>query len=192
MVEINEINNNLVPVVPEGNPGNSKRISPAKHWCFTLNNHTDIEINYMVPILKEYCDVAFYSKEHGTECGTPHLQGYLRFKTKRRPKAVFDKLDRIHWEKAKGSMEDNLTYCSKENEFSFALGVPRIPRVYSYQDLFPEQRALVDFLQTEPDERTISVVVAGYGKGKTSLARHLMWHERALILTTTRRHSLRS
>ena len=190
MVEINEINNNLVPVVPEGNPGNSKRISPAKHWCFTLNNHTDIEINYMVPILKEYCDVAFYSKEHGTECGTPHLQGYLRFKTKRRPKAVFDKLDRIHWEKAKGSMEDNLTYCSKENEFSFALGVPRIPRVYSYQDLFPEQRALVDFLQTEPDERTISVVVAGYGKGRTSLARHLMWHERALILTTTRRHSL--
>ncbi len=197
MVEINmldeyydNLNTKVEPVAPGGNPGNTKRISQAKHWCFTLNNHTDMEIKYMEPILKEYCDVAFFSKEHGTECDTPHLQGYLRFKIKRRPKAVFTDVDRIHWEVAKGSMEENIAYCSKEAEFSFKIGVPRVPRIYSYKDLFPEQRAVVDFLQTEPDERTISVVVAGYGKGKTSLCRHLMWYERALILTTTRRHSL--
>lgn len=179
-----------VPPVPGGNPGNTKRISPAKNWCFTLNNYTELEMNIMDPILKEYCDVAFYSKEHGANTGTPHLQGFLRFKTKRRPKSVFNQVDRIHFIKAKGSLEDNMAYCSKEAEFSFRLGVPRVPRIYSYTDLFPEQRALVDYLQTEPDERTICVVSGGYGCGKTSVARHLMWYERALILCTTRRHSL--
>ena len=170
-------NNPLDPVDPmiQGEiKGNSKQISPAKNWCFTLCNYTLLEINIIDPLLKEYCDVAFYSKEHGADTGTPHLQGYLRFKTKRRPKAVFGKVDRIHWEKARGTLEDNMAYCTKEAEFSFRIGVPRIPRIYSYTDLFPEQRAIVDYLQTEPDERSICVVCAGYGKGKTSLARHLM------------------
>lgn len=184
MVEI------LDPIVP-GDLGNPKlQISPAKNWCWTLCNYSEMEMNIIDPLLKEYCDVAFYSKEHGANNNTPHLQGYLRFKTKRRPKSVFSKVDRIHWEKARGTLEDNMAYCTKEAELSFRIGVPRVPRIYSYTDLFPEQRAVVDYLQTEPDERTICVVCAGYGKGKTSLARHLMWHERAMILTTTRRHSL--
>lgn len=181
----------LIDPSQKGDLGNTKKqISPAKNWCFTLNNYTEMEINIIDPLLKEYCDVAFYSKEHGSDNGTPHLQGYLRFKTKRRPKSVFKQVDRIHFSKARGSLEDNMAYCTKEAEFSFRIGVPRVPRVYSYQDLFPEQRAVVDYLQTEPDERTICVVCAGYGKGKSSLCRYLMWYERALILTNTRRHSL--
>ena len=187
---MNELHEAIVPVVPGEKSGNSSQISPAKNWVFTLNNYTEMEINYIVPLLKEYASIAFYSKEYGTECGTPHLQGYIRFKTKRRPKAVFKELDRIHYEKAKADLEANIAYCSKETEFSFSVGLPRIPRIYPYIDLFPEQRAVVDMVQTEPDERTIGVVVAGYGKGKTSLARHLVWHEQAVILTITRRHSL--
>lgn len=179
----------IVPIVP-GDLGNTKsQISPAKNWCFTLNNYTEMEINYIVPLINEYCDVGFFSKECG-ESLTNHLQGYIRFKTKRRPKSVFSEVDSIHWEKAKGSLQKNIDYCTKETELSFRLGVPRVPRVYSYQDLYPEQRAIIDFLSTEPDERSICVVVAPYGSGKTSLARHMVYHLKAVILPSTKRHAL--
>ena len=178
----------LDPVVLGDLKGNTRQISPAKKWCFTLNNPTEIEMKYLDPILQETCNVAFYSHEVG-DSGTPHLQGYLEFKTKKRPMSIF-KDWRFHWEKAKGSKQENITYCSKDNELLFTKGLPRIPRVYSYIDLFPEQRQIVDNLKTIPDERSIYFCVADYGKGKTSLARHIVYHLNAVILPTTKRHAL--
>ena len=178
----------IVPLDP-GDLGNTKRqISPAKKWCFTLNNPTNIERKYIDPILLESCNIAFYSNEVG-DSGTEHLQGYVEFKTKKRPCSVF-KDWRFHWEKARGTRQENLTYCTKEGELVFSMGLPRVPRVYSYIDLFPEQRQIVDSLKTIPDERTIHFCVAGYGKGKTSLARHIVYHLNAVILPTTKRHAL--
>lgn len=177
------------PIVP-GISGNSiKQISPAKNWCFTINNYTQEVIDYIVPIIQTECDVGFFSKEVG-ESGTPHLQGYLRFTVKKRPKSVFSEVDNIHWEKARGSLEQNVQYCSKEAELCFRHGLPRIPRVYTYTDLFPEQREVVDLLSEEPDDRTIIVCHAGYNKGKTSLARHVVYYMKGVILPTTKRHAL--
>lgn len=57
-----------------------------------------------------------FGKEVGEE-GTPHLQGYLEAKNS----VDFDSLKRafpmIHWEKAKGSKQANLCYCTKENDY---------------------------------------------------------------------------
>lgn len=169
---------------------NIKQIAPSKNWCFTIHNYDDKVINYIVRNIKDYCDVGFFTKELGSNGESPHLQGYLRFKTRKRPKSVFNEMDTIHWSKARGSLQQNIEYCTKETDLYFRIGVPRTPRVYSYQDLFPEQRMVVDFLQTEPDDRSIGVVSAGYAKGKTSLARHIVYHLNGVILPSTKRHAL--
>lgn len=185
-VELNS--KEIVPIVPVVSGNTSKQIPPSKSWCFTLNNPTLSECSSISSKILDFCSIGFYADEVG-ESGTPHLQGFLKFKTKRRPKSVFS-CDRIHWEKCRGTVEDNKNYCEKDGALSFSHGLPRVPRVYPYIDLFPEQREIVDSLKIEPDDRSIHVCVAGYAKGKTSLARHLVYYHDAIILPTTRRHAL--
>lgn len=55
-------------------------------------------------------------KEVG-ESGTAHLQGFIKFKEMKRLSAVKKLLPRAHWEAAKGSDQQNLDYCSKEQVF---------------------------------------------------------------------------
>lgn len=52
-------------------------------------------------------------KEVG-ENGTPHLQGFIKFKKPMRLTSVKKILDRAHWEPAKGNDQQNLKYCSKQ------------------------------------------------------------------------------
>lgn len=95
----------------------------AKHWCFTLNNYTDDEINYLIAIGNELqFDVQYliFGEEEG-EQKTPHLQGYIAF-TKRKAFGVVKKIlsRRAHLEAAKGSPTQNKDYCSKgENIYEF-------------------------------------------------------------------------
>lgn len=96
---------------------NSRQVSPAIRWCFTLNNWTEEELSSIVPICKTECSKYIIGKEVGEE-GTPHLQGFLKFKNKKRPKGLFN-TNRIHWEKAKGTDKQNFDYCSKEGNFFF-------------------------------------------------------------------------
>lgn len=66
-----------------------RRIAPAIRWCFTLNNYTEEEYGSMVLVFKEKCKMCIIGDEKG-DSGTPHLQGYVEFKTKCRPLNLFD------------------------------------------------------------------------------------------------------
>jgi len=90
----------------------------AVNWCFTLNNYKESEYE----LLKDL-DVAYLiiGKEVG-EQGTPHLQGYIQFHKKKRITALKKINQRIHWEKIKGTPEDNIKYCSKEDKNPFIKG----------------------------------------------------------------------
>lgn len=46
-------------------------------WCFTLNNYTDEEIRRLESL---ECERLVVGKEVAPTTGTPHLQGYIRFK----------------------------------------------------------------------------------------------------------------
>ena len=85
------------------------------------------------------------------ECGTPHLQGYVEFKSKLRPLGLFE-FKRIHWEKSKGSKEENITYCSKQNVIA-SLGLPKPIKVLD--KLYKWQSDIENIALTEPDDRTI-------------------------------------
>ncbi|GAC77835.1 replication protein, partial [uncultured marine virus] len=129
-----------------------KQISPAKSWCFTLNNWTEEEYSSIVLLLEEHCCLYVCGKEIGEECGTPHLQGYLVFKTKKRPKSVFAFTDRIRWKKAGGNATQNLEYCNKGKDF-ITKGYPKpiklIDPVYEWE------QEILEIIKEEPDDRTI-------------------------------------
>lgn len=91
-------------------------MSQAKNYCFTFNNYPD-DLASFDAVLFEYGNYFCYGKEVAST-GTPHLQGYVQLKkqdriTGLRKKIPFD----VHWEVAKGSADQNKTYCSKDGNF---------------------------------------------------------------------------
>ena len=128
-----------------------KQISPAIRWCFTLNNWTKEEFSSIVSILDEKGRLFIIGDEKG-ESGTPHLQGYVEFKTKCRPLNLFE-CNRIHWEKALKSKATNIEYCSKEGKVLVSSGLPKPIKVI--EELYSWQKKIEDIILSEPDDRTV-------------------------------------
>jgi len=127
------------------------QISPSIRWCFTLNNYTENEYSSIIDIFKIKSKLYIIGNEIG-ESKTPHLQGYVEFKTKVRPMGLFEH-KRIHWEKAKGNKEQNIEYCSKENVIA-SMGCPKPIQILT--NLYDWQRRIEETAISEPDDRTIN------------------------------------
>ncbi len=176
----------IVPVVPEG--GNtrtpSRQISPAKAWCFTWNNYTDDDVSSIVPKFQELAKKYYFAKEVG-ESGTPHLQGTIEFKTKVRPLSLRLSTD-IHWEKRKGTWDQAVEYCRKEDGDKYSHGFkPKRPlRPLACETMmFPWQQEVLDMVIAEPDDRTILWIWEEIGAvGKTTFLKYLMRFQEAIPL----------
>lgn len=181
-----------VPIVPtsstgEGNispppsTGKKKQISPSLRWVFTLNNWTEEEAKYVSAISSKYCRYAICGKEIG-ESGTPHLQGYVEFKTKKRPVSVFKDCTRIWWKKAKGTREHNNGYCTKET-FFFEVGGPKPLKKLACEDnFFDWQKEVLKIIDEEPDDRSIYWFRGNEGgEGKTTFCKYLVRFHKAWI-----------
>jgi hypothetical protein len=161
----------------EGNtkPPPCKQISPCIRWCFTLNNYVESELNLFSSIVPAKCKKFIAGFEVG-ENGTPHLQGYLEFKTKARPKSVFS-CERIHWEKAGGTALENFKYCCKESNIFMNIGFPRPLKKLICEDpekRFPWQNEILKIIEKEPDDRTIHWFYSeDGGRGKTTFCKYL-------------------
>jgi hypothetical protein len=93
-------------------------IMGSKHWCFTLNNYTNEDIERINGLVDTNNKVAYviYGKEIG-ESGTPHLQGVISFNQKIRlvpAKAVIG--SNPHVECAR-NLKASVLYCKKEGEW---------------------------------------------------------------------------
>lgn len=87
----------------------------AKNWCFTLNNYTNEEVEKLSSLGDNvvYC---VFGKEVGDN-GTPHLQGFISFKTRIRMgpvKAIIG--ERAHVEVAR-DIPASIKYCKKDGNF---------------------------------------------------------------------------
>lgn len=155
----------------------SKQISPAKRWCFTLNNWSDEEYSSIVPIIRDTCDVAIVGSEKG-EQGTPHLQGYVEFRDKKRPLNLFS-IKRIHWEKSKGTKAQNIEYCSKEGQVLLSIGLPKPLKLIT--DLRPWQAEVEGIILEEPDDRKIYWYWDADGNvGKTQFMKYCVAKHKAM------------
>lgn len=93
----------------------------SKNWCFTLNNYTDEQYE-MISLLN--CKYLVVGKENAST-GTPHLQGYISFHKNKRFKAVKAMFpNTAHLEKAIGSAQQNIDYCTKEDQHALRVGDP--------------------------------------------------------------------
>lgn len=164
-------------MVPSGSDeGNTKsrRPAPAKCWIFTWfmeEAEADGSIGSIVndKRVKKWV----IGKEHCPTTGMFHLQGWLYFKTKCRPKGFWD--DSIHWQKQsrKATIADNFEYCTKENDYIQNL-YEEIEDDLKGLDLFPWQEEIMDIINKKPDPRKIYWFWETVGNvGKSEFARHV-------------------
>lgn len=98
----------------------------ARRWCFTWNNPGDVGEKWTE--LPEAVRFMIWQYEMG-EFGTPHLQGYMectRTVRMTQVKAILGS-NEVHVEKSRGSGDENIAYCSKEDTRiagPWRLGVP--------------------------------------------------------------------
>lgn len=93
----------------------------GKHYdyVFTLNNYTDEHIN-AIRLFSEQCTYLVYQHERG-EQGTPHLQGFMRFRSRRSFRAILRTLELaglrgIHLEPRQGSIGQAIEYCTRDDK----------------------------------------------------------------------------
>lgn len=160
-------------VLSGAEPGNTnlarkKRVNAAKRWCFTFNNYTDFDFRHLCAKIAQFCKFAIIGAEKA-QTGTKHLQGYFEFKEKRRPIGLFGE-PRIHFELARGSKADNITYCSKEKVVFLH------PQQYKCKidDLYDWEKDIVELLRSSPNDRTINWFWEPEGcTGKTTFQKYV-------------------
>lgn len=184
-----------VPSVPECSTGEvilespvvkkKKIINACIRWCFTLNNYEAQEFEEFCAVITKTCKYGIIGKEVA-DSGTPHLQGYLEFLTKKRPMSVF-KSNKIHWEKAGGNRAASTAYCSKENCVFEHGGVAPLKLI---TDLRPYQEEVLKLIKEEPDDRTIIWYWGKVCLGKTQLLKLLCAKHGCYVLPASKKHAL--
>lgn len=85
----------------------------ARGWCYTLNNWTEDEFEFLKNV---ECRYHICAKENPEK--TPHLQGYISFCKNKRINSLKKLNTRIHWEMAR-NQEDAINYCMKDDKLPF-------------------------------------------------------------------------
>lgn len=157
--------------------GNTKQISCSKRWSFTICNYTQSDIDQLEKIGSSNKYV--YGLEIAPSTGMPHIQGYIEFNVKCRPKSLFTNQS-IHWEKSKGSRNQNIAYCTKEGN---AYGNLLEDKVIVSQP-YGWQLEVTELIKKKPDPRKIYWYWEFKGgAGKSSLAKYLCVEHGAIILS---------
>lgn len=83
----------------------------ARHWIVVINNPTELD-RAQVLTLREHLDYSIFAEEIG-EGGTPHLQGYICFKKKKKFTVVKKMLPRANLQVKNGTVAQAIAYCKK-------------------------------------------------------------------------------
>lgn len=172
--------------------GNTKTTTlRSRAWCWTLNNYTDEEYEKLKTFGHNNTEKFVIGKEVG-ELGTPHLQGYYYFKHPQRLNRLKEINTRIHWERSKGSAEQNLKYCSKDGDFvqkgcekpvtQQEVIKKEILEEYKNIEWKPWQKKILDIISLGGSDRKINWVYDPDGnQGKSFLRRYICLTNDAIL-----------
>ena len=85
------------------------QVNMTRGWCYTINNFTEEDRDGLRSL---ECVYNIFGYERGAE-GTPHLQGYVHFKSHKTLKGVKKMMPRAHVEPRKGTIDQAVDYCKK-------------------------------------------------------------------------------
>jgi len=121
----------------------------SRSFCFTCNNWTDAHKALIADLDTTY---SIYGEEVG-ESGTPHLQGFLHFKSARTETSIRKKLPGFHIEISR-SVEASITYCKKDGRVT-ELGDPPAQGsrtdISAVCDMVKKKRSLKDIAEEHPE-----------------------------------------
>lgn len=92
-------------------------------WCYTLNNYSVEDIAHLESI---ECKYHVAGKEMG-ERGTPHLQGYIEFASKKEFSTMKKLMPKCHLEKRRGTSQQAADYCKKDGDLIIEKGIISSP-----------------------------------------------------------------
>lgn len=180
-----------------GESGNTGSHSPPtekecrnlfSNWFFTLNNYNDSDISNLISSFKLISKKYVFQEEIG-ENKTPHLQGCVAFKKRKRLSSIKKINNNIHWEVAR-NWDACIQYCQKEetrNGNIYRLGIPKPLRILKKEDLFPFQKNIIKTIDKDlkcEDDRTINWFwEPNGGIGKTKLAKYICFHYNAIFVS---------
>lgn len=173
-----QVSGDLGNTNPNPHAGSTRK--RARRFCFTLNNWNQIEYDSMSQYFESNGCFYIVGKEVGAE-GTPHLQGYVEFKNQKDMTALKKINNRAHWEVAKGTRDQNITYCSKDQQYETNLKVKLDKRQMLLKQEYgenivwkPWQQEVLDIMKTKPDRRTVHWFWEDIGNvGKSFIAMYL-------------------
>jgi len=156
----------------------------STRWCFTINNPTAEDEQRLTELCHDVRGNGIvylvYGREIG-EYGTPHLQGFVIFRNRKRLRTVRDVLgQRGHYEVARGTASEAADYCKKDGDFTEAGTIPhsgreRQPSVTDFSDWV---REFSDTNYERPSERLIAQkfpnLYLRYGTRLLNLVDHLL------------------
>jgi len=88
----------------------------AKHWCFTLNNYTVVDVERLRGLeANQSVSYCVFGREIG-DSGTPHLQGFVSFLTRKTRAAAVALLGQAHFTVAR-QVAQSIEYCKKDGDF---------------------------------------------------------------------------
>lgn len=173
---------NTIPPPPSAGSA-SKRISVSKSWVFTHNNYEESNLSRMSTIFNQFGLKYIIGKEVGDQ-GTKHLQGWVCDPKKGfRPMEKFNKCFdfKPHWEKARGNMESNLLYCSKDGDYVTNCEMPEIEAEIEIEQPYGWQLDVLKVIETKPDKRSIHWFWGDGNVGKSDLMRYLVVKHNAIV-----------
>lgn len=95
----------------------------SRDFVFTTNNYTEDNIKSLKALDYSYI---VWGEEVG-DSGTPHLQGYVRFKSARTVSSVIKKMTGSHIEIKKGTPAQAIEYCKKDGVWTEIGEPPKSP-----------------------------------------------------------------
>lgn len=167
---------------PQDKPKTEKcRIVPSKKWCFTA---FDDEMETLETKIKSSKNIKFvFGREICPTTKKEHSQGYIECETKIRPIEFFKTIT-AHWEKCKGSQEENIKYCTKDNKFETNFKIRKaIKDPLEGKTLYKWQEEIIKIINEPVDERKIYWYWESEGcTGKSTLAKHIVLNYQALVV----------
>lgn len=148
-----------------------KQVAPSKYWVFTWNNYPELWKDMLLacPHIGRY----IFGKEVG-ENGTPHIQGYMEFTKRVRPKTAIG-IDAIHWETRRGTSQEAIDYCAKDGDFVKSPKVFITEPIRVISSLRPWQQDIEDMVNQRPDDRSIHWYWEEAGNvGKSAMVKYLV------------------